>query len=105
MKKSFILLLLPIIFLFYSCNNQSEPKFTVDPNPVIKQAMENKKNLIVIFESETCQYCDKLNREVLKDMEVKQSLIKNNVEIAIVNVDGKRKILDPEGKKKLMSKH
>jgi len=101
MKKSFILLLLPIIFLFYSCNNQSEPKFTVDPNPVIKQSIENKKNLIVIFESETCQYCDKLNREVLKDMEVKQSLIKNNVEIAIINVDGKRKVLDPEGKKEV----
>lgn len=102
MKKSFILLLLPVLFLFYSCSKQSsEPKFTVDPNPVIKQAIENKKNLIVVFESETCQYCDKLNREVLKDMEVKQSLIKNNIEIAIVNVDGKRKVSDPEGKKEV----
>lgn len=101
MKKVFNILLLIGIFI-YSCNKQqSEPKFTVDPNPVIKQAVDNKKNLIIVFESETCQYCEKLNKEVLKNMEVKQNLIKNNIEIAIVNVDGSRKVLDPEGKKEV----
>ncbi len=102
MKKITYLLSLVLMVLMFSCNKQnSESKFAVDPNPIIKDAIKNNKNLIVIFESETCQYCEKLNREVLKDMEVKQNLVKNNVEIAIVNVDGKRKVLDPEGKKEM----
>ncbi len=101
MRKFFIGLSFFALIL-YGCNKQpSEPKFTVDPNPVVKQAVDNKKSLILIFESETCLYCDKLNREVLKDIEVKQSLVKNNIEIAIINVDGSRKVLDPEGKKEV----
>lgn len=92
---AFIVVLLAFI---YSCNHSKEPKFTVDPNSVIKPAMENKKNIIVVFESETCQYCDKLNKD-LKDIKVKESLIKNNIEIAIVDVNGKRQVVDPESKR------
>lgn len=103
--KKFLIGLYIVGLLLFGCNKQpSEPKFTVDPNPVIKQAIENKKSLIVIFESETCQYCDKLNREVLKDMEVKQNLVKNGIEVAIVDVNGSRKVLDPEGKKEVDEK-
>ena len=103
--KKLVAFLVAAGIVAYGCNKQpSEPKFSVDPNPVIQQAINSKKNLIVIFESETCQYCDKLNREVLRDIEVKQNLIKNNIEIAIVNVDGSRKVLDPEGKKEVDEK-
>lgn len=102
MKKMAYFLSLVLMVLIFSCNKESgEPKFTVNPNPVIKNAIENNKNLIVVFESETCHYCEKLDKEVLKDMEVKQNLVKNNIEIAIVNVYGERKILDPEGKKEI----
>lgn len=101
MKKIFVIFSL-ISLVLVGCNKQpSEPKFTVDPNPVIQQAVKSNKNLILVFESETCQYCDKLNREVLKDMEVKQHLLKNGIEVAIINVDGSRKVLDPEGKKEV----
>lgn len=91
-------LALMVVGLIQSCNQSKEPKFTVDPNSVIKPAMENNKNIIVLFESETCQYCDKLNRD-LKDINVMESLKRNNIEIAIVDVNGKRQVLDPESKK------
>lgn len=87
-----------LLFFVYSCNQSKEPKFTIDPNSVIKPAMEDSKNIIVLFESETCQYCDKLNKD-LKDIKVKEVLIKNNIEIAIVDVNGKRQVIDPESKK------
>ncbi|MEZ0324195.1 MAG: thioredoxin fold domain-containing protein [Hydrogenothermaceae bacterium] len=98
MKKFLILIIFSFTVILLSCNQSKEPKFAVDPNSVIKPAMENKKNLIVIFESETCQYCEKLNRD-LKDLQLKESLIKNNIDIAIINVDGKRQVIDPESKK------
>lgn len=87
-----------VLSLVYSCNQSKEPKFTIDPNSVIKPAMDKSKNIILLFESETCQYCDKLNRD-LKDIKVKETLIKNNIEIAIVDVNGKRQVIDPESKK------
>lgn len=97
-KKLVAVLIFIGVSLVYSCNNSKEPKFTVDPNSVIKPAMDSNKNLIVLFESETCQYCDKLNKD-LKDIKIKEHLIKNNIEIAIVDVNGKRQVLDPESKK------
>lgn len=98
-KFIFSITIFAAVFLV-SCNQSKEPKFTIDPNSVIKPAMENKKNLILIFESETCQYCEKLNRD-MKDLEIKESLLKNNIEVAIVNVDGKRQVIDPESKKSM----
>ncbi|MEJ5172527.1 MAG: thioredoxin fold domain-containing protein [Hydrogenothermaceae bacterium] len=98
MRKIVLTVVLMIAVSLFSCNQSKEPKFTVDPNSVIKPAMENKKNLIVVFESETCQYCEKLNKD-LKDLQLKESLLKNNIDIAIVNVEGKRQVIDPESKK------
>jgi len=102
MKKLSVLLAIFSVILF-SCqkNEKAESKFTVDPNPVIQNAIQNKKYVMVIFESETCQYCEKLNKEVLSNPDVKQALLKNNIEIAIVNVYGNRKVIDPEGKKEM----
>lgn len=97
-EKFILPVLMFLAAVLYSCNQSKEPKFTVDPNSVIKPAMENKKNIIVVFESETCQYCEKLNKD-LKDIKVKENLIKNNIEIAIVDVNGKRQVIDPESKK------
>lgn len=97
-KKLLAVLISIAVSLVYSCNNSKEPKFTVDPNSVIKPAMDGNKNLIVLFESETCQYCDRLNKD-LKDIKIKEHLIKNNIEIAIVDVNGKRQVIDPESKK------
>lgn len=99
-KFSVVSSIIAVILLLYGCNQSKEPKFTVDPNSVIKPAMDSKKNLIVIFESESCQYCDKLNRD-LKDLKIKESLIKNNIDIAIVDVNGRRTLIDPESKKSM----
>jgi thioredoxin-related protein len=105
-----ISLALSVIFLLAitSCEKKGETgvseKFAVDPGPVIKKAMEKKKFLILIFESEECQYCTKLNKEVLSDMKVKEKIIKNGVEIAIINVNGDRTVLDPENKKEMDEK-
>ena len=88
-----------IAFVFSSCNkdsNSTSEKFKVDPMPVIQQAMKDKKYLILVFESEECRYCTKLNKEVLNDLKVKEKAIKNNVEIAIINAYGKRPVIDPE---------
>lgn len=97
-RKFLSVAFLLLLFLVYSCNHSKEPKFNIDPNSVIKPAMDSSKNIILLFESETCQYCDKLNRD-LKDIKVKETLIKNNIEIAIVDVNGKRQVIDPESKR------
>lgn len=99
MRKLLMIGLTLSVLYISSCNKSpSEPKFAVDPNSVIKPAIETKKTLIVVFESETCQYCDKLNRD-LKDLKLRESLIKNNVDVAVVDVNGKRMVIDPESKK------
>ncbi|RMD45833.1 MAG: peptide permease [Aquificota bacterium] len=92
------------IFLVFSCENKggsASDKFKVDPEPVIEDAIKNKKFLFVIFESADCKYCAKLNREVLNTMDFKQAAIKNNAAIAIVNVYGQRTVMDPETRKKM----
>ena len=105
-----------IIFLFFisifllltSCEKKesgnTSSKFAVDPEPVIKKAMEKNKFLILIFESEDCQYCTRLNKEVLSDMKVKERLIKNGVKIAIIDVNGNRTVIDPETGKEMDEK-
>ncbi|ACO04179.1 MAG TPA: peptide permease [Persephonella sp.] len=88
-----------------SCQQKTEggvsEKFKVDPEPVIKEAMKEKKFLILIFESEDCKYCTKLHKEVLNDLDFKQSLVKNKTAIAIINVYGEREVTDPETKQKM----
>ena len=76
-------------------------KFAVDPNPIIEDALKNKKVLILIFESESCKYCEKLHREVLSQPDFKEKKIKNNIDIAIINVNGDRMVIDPETKAKM----
>ncbi len=104
MKRCKYLPIFLILFslLLNSCNKKEtsakSDKFKVDPLPVIEDAMKNKKYLMVIFESEDCRYCSKLNKEVLSNFKVKEKLIKDNFEVAIVNVYGKRPIIDPESK-------
>ncbi len=104
MKKLKYLALVFVLFslLINGCNKKEEAgkseKFKVNPLPVIENAMKNKKYLMVIFESEDCRYCTKLNKEVLSDFKVKEKLIKDNFEVAIVNVYGKRPIIDPESR-------
>ncbi len=100
---------LAVVFLslvVFSCQEKggsgaSSEKFKVNPETVIQDALKNKKFLIVIFESADCKYCNKLNKEVLSDLDFKQSAIKNNVDIAIVNVYGQREVTDPETGKKM----
>ncbi len=105
MKKAFkIFLTILVVFLISSCEKGKEAKsekFAVDPYPVMKKAMEEGKFLIVIFESETCKYCERLNKEVLSDLKVKEAAIKNGVEIAIVDVNGDRTVIDPPEKKEV----
>ncbi|WP_457640624.1 thioredoxin family protein [Persephonella sp.] len=99
------LLLISFGLIFTSCEQKADSttsdKFVVDPKPVIKKAMDEKKYLILIFESEDCKYCTKLHKEVLNDPDFKQSLIKNKTEIAIINVYGERNVVDPETKKEM----
>jgi len=104
----FLGIFLSFLFLITSCEKKGETevseKFAIDPEPVIKKAMEKNKFLILIFESEDCQYCTKLNKEVLSDMKVKEKIIKNGVEIAIIDVNGNRTVLDPETGKEMDEK-
>ncbi|WP_456402054.1 thioredoxin family protein [Persephonella sp.] len=103
--RKILSLFLIIGFIAVSCQQKSatteSDKFVVDPEPVIKSAMKDKKFLILIFESEDCKYCTKLHEEVLDDIDFKQSLTKNNTEIAIINVYGEREVTDPETKQKM----
>ncbi len=103
-KISFFTVFLLSVFLF-SCQEKgastSSDKFKVDPEPLIQDAMKKKKFLIIVFESADCKYCDKLNREVLNDLDFKQKVIKNNAVIAVVNVYGEREVTDPETGKKM----
>ncbi len=89
----------------FSCQQKTEEgvseKFKIDPEPVIQKAMKEKKFLILIFESEDCKYCTKLHKEVLDDLDFKQSLVKNKTAIAIINVYGEREVTDPETKQKM----
>ena len=89
------------VFINFGCqkNDSKVDKFKVDPLPVIEDAIKNKKFLILIFESESCQYCTKLHKKVLDTLDFKQKLIKNNVAIAIINVYGDREVVDPETRK------
>ena len=102
--KIFISLFLVSLFIL-SCEKKEQTaksdKFVVDPYPVMKRAMESGKFLIVVFESETCKYCERLNKEVLADMKVKEAMIKNGVEVAIVDVNGDRTVIDPPEKKEV----
>ncbi len=108
--------IIPLSFIFLtmilsitSCEKKEgdsakSDKFSVDPGPVIKKAIEKNKFLILVFESEDCQYCTKLNKEVLSDMKVKERIIKNGVEIAIIDVNGTRTVIDPETGKEMDEK-
>ncbi len=108
LKVLSIFLSATVLFLITSCEQKEKTgvseKFAIDPGPVIKKAMEKNKFLILIFESEECQYCTKLNKEVLSDMKVKEKIIKNGVDIAIINVHGDRTVLDPETGKEMDEK-
>ncbi len=105
LKSLSVIFTLMLVIILFSCNkNESSSsskveKFKVDPLPVIEDAMKKGKFLILIFESESCQYCTKLHKEVLEDLDFKQKLIKNNVAIAIINVYGDREVVDPETRK------
>ena len=104
MRYISLVLIFILTFSFLGCTKKEEAKsdkFAVDPYPVIKNAMEKGKYLIIIFESETCKYCERLNKEVLSDLKVKEAAIKNNVEIAIVDVNGSRTVIDPPEKKEV----
>lgn len=108
MKKILKVLPILIILIFIGCskngNNTKSEKFKIDPLPVMENAIKNKKYLMVIFESEDCRYCAKLNKEVLSDLKVKEKLIKNRFNIAIVNVYGNRPVIDPENKNEMDEK-
>ena len=98
--SSFLVLLTALIFII-GCSESGKNKFTEDPEPKIQEALKNKKFLIVVVESESCRYCAKLNREVLKTVAVKERLAKDNVNVAIVNAYGNRMITDPKTGKKM----
>ncbi len=98
---SFMLIALIMIISCEKKEQVKSDKFAVDPYPVMKRAMEKGKFLIIIFESETCKYCERLNKEVLSDLKVKEAMIKNGVEIAIVDVNGDRTVIDPPEKKEV----
>ena len=104
MKKilSFIFLFI-LVYGNIGCEKtgKKSDKFAVDPNPIIEDAIKNKKILILIFESETWQYCEKLHREVLNQPDFKEKKIKNNINIAIIDVNGDRMVIDPETKEKM----
>ncbi len=85
------------VFIILSCQKESGVnKFAQNPDPIIQDALKNKKILILIFESENCQYCDKLHREVLDQPDFKEKKIKNNISIAIIDANGERMVTDPE---------
>jgi thioredoxin-related protein len=90
-----------IIFIGCKGNSSSSDKFKVDPEPIIQDALKNKKFLILVFESADCRYCEKLNIEVLSQPDFKEKQIKNRVNIAIINAYGNRLITDPETKQKM----
>ncbi|HHG74124.1 MAG TPA: peptide permease [Persephonella sp.] len=97
------LFLLIFVFGIIGCEEKGKKsdKFAVDPNPIIEDAIKNKKFLILIFESENCRYCEKLHKEVLSQPDFKEKKIKNNVNIAIIDVNGDRMVIDPETKEKM----
>ena len=101
LKKIFLLSLNFLFILILSCNSSGNSKFKVDPEKKIQEALNNKKYLMIIVESADCRYCEKLNREVLKDVSIKEKLIKNNTVVAIVNAYGQRKITDPITRKEM----
>ncbi|SNZ06555.1 Thioredoxin-related protein [Persephonella hydrogeniphila] len=103
MKRLTAFLLILIAFIYTGCEKSEKKsnKFAVDPNPIIEDAIKNKKILILIFESETCQYCEKLHREVLSQPDFIEKKIKNNIDIAIIDVNGNRMVIDPETKAKM----
>ncbi|WP_456382749.1 thioredoxin family protein [Persephonella sp.] len=96
--KKFMALFIALISIYLAgCQSgEKSSKFTVDPNPAIEDALKNKKILILIFESEDCQYCTKLHKEVLDQPDFKEKLIKNNIKLGIINVYGDRMVIDPE---------
>ncbi len=95
------LLLITVSIIAIGCSGGGKSKFTENPEPKIQEAIKNKKFLIVIVESESCRYCEKLNSEVLKTVAVKERLAKDNVNVAIVNAYGNRMITDPKTGKKM----
>lgn len=101
MRKIFYLFFAGILVAFLGCQQKASEKFKVDPEPIIQDAMKNKKFLILVFESASCQYCARLNKEVLSQPDVKEKLIKNKVNVAIINIYGNRKITDPETKQQM----
>jgi len=101
LKYILFFLILGFIFSCTKSESSKSDKFKIDPLPVIQNAMKNKKYLIIIFESADCRYCSKLNKEVLSDFKVKERLIKDKFDVAIVNVYGKRKVIDPETKEEM----
>ena len=101
MRKIFYLFFVGVLAVFLGCQQQASEKFKVDPEPIIQDALKNKKFLILVYESASCKYCEKLNREVLSQPDVKERLIKNKVNVAIINIYGNRKITDPETKQKM----
>jgi len=103
MRKIFLLFLFIFAYGMFGCESSGKKsdKFAVDPNPIIEDAIKNKKVLILIFETETCQYCEKLHREVLSQPDFKEKKIKNNINIAIIDANGDRMVIDPETKTKM----
>jgi len=98
MKKLIALFMAFMAIYWVGCqkSEKSSSKFAIDPNPIIEDALKNDKILILIFESENCQYCTKLHREVLNQPDFKEKLKKYNIDIAIINVHGDRMVIDPE---------
>ncbi|MBK3333317.1 thioredoxin fold domain-containing protein [Persephonella atlantica] len=94
--KKFFILFFSIVFILSCQKEEGSKKFAQDPEPIIQDALKNKKILILIFESESCQYCEKLHREVLNQPDFKEKKIKNGIEIAIIDVNGERMVTDPE---------
>ncbi|NPA13465.1 MAG: thioredoxin fold domain-containing protein [Aquificae bacterium] len=103
MAKLLKIFLVILVLVFTACKDsgKTSEKFKEDPEPIIQDALKNKKYLILVFESESCKYCDMLNREVLFQPDFKQKAKENNVNVAIINVYGDRKITDPETKQKM----
>jgi hypothetical protein len=95
--KKFLGLLFVFILIFTGCQKSgSSDKFKIDPEPIIQDALKNKKFLILVFESADCRYCEKLNREVLSQPDFKEKQIKNRYHNTVDNITDKVITLLPD---------
>lgn len=67
-KMLFVILVLAILAIGVSADFASDPlKNTTDLNKAVSDANSQNKNILLIFDQESCYYCDLLKEDTLSD--------------------------------------